>query len=93
MKMEELGENVTIVTIFSDDNKKYLSTGLMKNELVKPGFLSTDIKLKSFKAFRRSCVTCCNPSECEAITDPEMIDEINLPPCSIRDAKCRVSKI
>jgi len=88
MKLEELGEESNVVTIFSDDNKKYLSTGLMKKEPVKSGFLSTDVQLKSFKAFKRSCVTCCNPAECEALTDPEIINEINLPHCYIRSARC-----
>lgn len=86
-KLEELGEESTVVTIFSDDNKKYLSTGLMKKEPVKSDFLSTDIQLKSFRAFKRSCVTCCNPNECEAVTDPAIVNEIVLPKCFIRDSK------
>jgi cysteine synthase len=89
MKLEELGAESTVVTIFSDDNKKYLSTGLMKKEPVKSGFLSTDVQLKSFKAFKRSCVTCCNPAECEALTDPGIINEINLPNCYIRNTRCK----
>ena len=90
MKLEELGTESTVVTIFSDDNKKYLSTGLMKKEPVKSGFLSTDVRLKSFKAYRRSCITCCNPAECEAVTSQAVINELNLPPCSIRNARCKV---
>ncbi len=90
MKLEELGAESTVVTIFSDDNKKYLSTGLMKKEPLKSGFLSSDVQLKSFKAYKRSCVTCCNPAECEALTDPDVINEINLPYCYIRNAKCRM---
>ena len=35
------GKNHVVVTIFSDDNKKYLSTDLLKQEPVKPGFLTT----------------------------------------------------
>jgi cysteine synthase len=89
-KMEELGDESTVVTIFSDDNKKYLSTGLMKKEPVKSGFLSSEVQLKSFKAYKRSCVTCCNPAECEALTDPDVINEINLPYCYIRDSKCKI---
>ena len=34
-----------IVTVFSDDNKKYLSTDLMKEEPVKDNFISTNIEL------------------------------------------------
>ncbi|MDO5516809.1 MAG: PLP-dependent cysteine synthase family protein [Clostridium sp.] len=35
----------TVLTVFSDDNKKYLSTDLMKDEPVKDNFISTDIEL------------------------------------------------
>jgi cysteine synthase A len=87
MKLEELGSDATVVTIFSDDNKKYLSTGLMKNEPVKEGFLSTDIKLKSFIALKRNCITCCNPSECREVIDPEVIKEIHFPTCYLRSLK------
>jgi cysteine synthase A len=87
MKLEELGSDATVVTIFSDDNKKYLSTGLMKNEPVKEGFLSTDIKLKSFIALKRNCITCCNPSECREVVDPEVIKEIHFPTCYLRSLK------
>lgn len=45
-----------IVTIFCDDNKKYLSTDLTKTEPVKAGYLSPDIELLEYgvvsKAFR-----------------------------------------
>lgn len=49
---EKLGKDSIIVTIFADDNKKYLSTDLMKNETVKPGFLSTDIELLNITAHK-----------------------------------------
>lgn len=89
-KLEELGEDKIVVTIFSDDNKKYLSTDLMKKEPLKSDFLSPDVKLKSFRAYRRSCLTCCNPAECEAVTNPEIINEINLPDCYLRNTRCRM---
>lgn len=38
-----------IVTVFSDDNKKYLSTDLMNTEPVKDGFISSDIELIDLK--------------------------------------------
>jgi cysteine synthase A len=84
MKQEEMGGDANVVTIFSDDNKKYLSTGLMKEEPVKNGFLSTGIKLKSFRAFRRSCVMCCNPSECEAVYNPDFVNESLMPSCFLK---------
>jgi len=87
MKLEELGPDKRIVTVFSDDNKKYLSTGLMKKEPVKEGFLSTDVSLKSFKALKRSCLMCCDPSECMAIVNPSILDEISFPKCSVRAMK------
>ena len=47
-----------VVTIFADDNKKYLSTALSNEEPVKPGFLSTDVELISFEAIRCSRYFC-----------------------------------
>jgi cysteine synthase A len=87
MKLEEIGSDATMVTIFSDDNKKYLSTSLMKKEPVKSGFLSTDVKLKSFIALKRNCITCCNPSECREVIDPEVIKDIKFPTCYLRSLK------
>jgi cysteine synthase len=87
LKLEELGSDANIVTVFSDDNKKYLSTGLMKTEPVKKRFLSTDIKLKSFIALKRNCITCCNPEECKKIIDTEDIKNINFPKCYLRSLK------
>lgn len=37
------------ITIFSDDNKKYLSTDLMNKEPVKDGFISSDVKFLDFR--------------------------------------------
>lgn len=84
LKLEELGPDTNVVTIFPDDNKKYLSTGLMKTEPVKKGFLSTDIKLKSFIALKRNCITCCNPEECKKIIDPADVMNIKFPKCYLR---------
>jgi len=61
----ELGTDATVVTVFSDDNKKYLSTDLMKNEPVKSNFLSNDIELISFSAFKRTCQLYCDPLNCK----------------------------
>lgn len=87
LKCEELGEEANVVTIFSDDNKKYLSTGLLKNEPVKPDFISSDVQLLSFKVYKRSCLMCCNPDECEAINNEEIMNKINFPQCKLRNAK------
>lgn len=53
-----LRSDAVVVTILSDSNKKYLSTDLLKDEPVKPGFMSPDIELTSAEAFRRVCMTC-----------------------------------
>ncbi len=62
--LEETGEDTIVATIFSDDNKKYLSTDLLKEEPMKEGFFSKDIEILGFKAFKRVCHTCCDPATC-----------------------------
>ena len=52
------------MTVFSDDNKKYLSTDLMKEEPLKDGLLFPDVELKGFSALKRVCDTCCEPEGC-----------------------------
>ena len=58
MAQEALGPDAVVVTVFSDDNKKYLSTDLLREEPVKAGYLSPDITLESYVAFKRVCATC-----------------------------------
>ena len=53
-----LGQDKVVVTVFPDDNKKYLSTDLVKEEPVKEDFLATDVELMYFEAFNRVCETC-----------------------------------
>ena len=61
---ERLGPDAVVVTVFSDDNKKYLSTDLMREEPVKPGFLTPGIELTGFEACKRVCMTCCEAGDC-----------------------------
>ncbi len=61
---EELGEDAVIITVFPDDNKKYLSTDLLRDEPVKPNFIAPDVNLLNFQAMKRLCRTCCQPQEC-----------------------------
>ena len=72
-----LGDNAVVATVFSDDNKKYLSTDLLREEPVKDGFLSTDVKLIDFSSNKRVCYTCCDPSSC---LEAEYNDELNVVP-------------
>lgn len=67
MLQEQLGKDAVVVTVFSDDNKKYLSTDLMKDEPVRPNYLAPRVKLLGARAFKRVCETCCNPQECEEL--------------------------
>lgn len=80
LKVQEmLGPDSVVATIFPDDNKKYLSTDLLRDEPVKDRFLSTDVELLSFTAFKRVCHTCCEPSDCAKHLSVE--NEIALPKC------------
>lgn len=46
---EKQHPTANVVTIFSDSNKKYLSTDLCKEEPIKDGFLSSDVDLLGFE--------------------------------------------
>jgi cysteine synthase len=50
---EKLGPSATVVTVFCDDNKKYLTTALLQQEPVKPGYLSPDISLMAIHSHPR----------------------------------------
>jgi cysteine synthase len=83
MVQDNMNDEANVVTIFPDDNKKYLSTDLLKDEPVKSGFLSSDVKLLGFRAFKRVCHTCCNPEECQNTT--ETFDQsVLMPQCPRR---------
>lgn len=51
---ERLGPEAVVVTIFCDDNKKYLSTDLLRSEPPKAGYLSPEVELTCYEAFRRA---------------------------------------
>ncbi|MEK6704020.1 MAG: cysteine synthase family protein [Planctomycetota bacterium] len=55
--LDELGENATVVTVFPDSNKKYLSTDLHRVEPVSEGFVSPTIRIVSWRAI--GCESCC----------------------------------
>ncbi|MDI9881526.1 PLP-dependent cysteine synthase family protein [Flectobacillus longus] len=50
---DELGEEARVVTILCDDNKKYLSTDLMREEPVKDGYLSPEIEFVNYRPISR----------------------------------------
>ena len=85
MAQNELGPDAVVVTVFPDDNKKYLSTDLLREEPVKKDFLSPRVKLLGFRAFKRVCQTCCDPETCVADHPDGIPDkELALSPCPWR---------
>ncbi|MFH0760370.1 MAG: cysteine synthase family protein [Bacteroidota bacterium] len=82
---EEIGPDAVVVTVFSDDNKKYLSTDLLHKEPVKKGFLSPDIELTGFQSIKRVCGLCCNPAECLEARFFCEHPECKLPDCPARN--------
>ncbi|MEI6060889.1 MAG: cysteine synthase family protein [Bacteroidota bacterium] len=76
-----IGSQAHVATVFSDSNKKYLSTDLMREEQMKDHFYSKDIELISFRAFKRVCSTCCDPVECAYSYTPGICDLDSLPGC------------
>ncbi len=58
LAQEELGADVVVATVFPDDNKKYLSTGLLRDEQPRPGYLAPHVELLGYQAFKRVCHTC-----------------------------------
>ncbi len=49
----EMGADKVVVTVFSDSNKKYLSTDLMKEEPMRREYISQHIELIDYKAIDR----------------------------------------
>lgn len=82
--LEKMDEDAVVVTLFPDDNKKYLSTGLLQEEPIEAGYLSPHIDLKEVAAFKRVCYTCCDPQECMEAASIDVIDEGALPRCPRR---------
>lgn len=50
---EQLGDDAVVVTLLCDDNKKYLSTDLVKEEPIKEGYISTDLEFTGFQPIAR----------------------------------------
>ena len=52
--LERYGPPAAIATVFSDDNKKYLSTDLLREEPVKAGYVSPEIERLGYEALPRA---------------------------------------
>ncbi len=51
----DLGDGSVVVTVFPDSNKKYLTTGLLREEPMRKDYLSPEVELTAFWAFNRVC--------------------------------------
>jgi cysteine synthase len=79
---EQLGPDAVVATVFPDDNKKYLSTDLLREEPVEEGYVSPGISLLSYRSIRRACHTCCDPATCTTTPPPGFsADDEPLPAC------------
>ncbi len=58
VKVQEMLGDVLVVTVFPDDNKKYLSTDLMRHEPVRDDYLTPSVELKRLAALARVCALC-----------------------------------
>jgi cysteine synthase len=58
MVQERMGVDAVVTTVFPDDNKKYLSTDLLREERVHDDYLAPEIELLSYEALKRVCYTC-----------------------------------
>jgi len=81
---EKLGRDAVVVTVFPDDNKKYLSTDLLREEPVRADYLAPGIKLLRVAALKRVCTTCCKPEECLENISLGKDALKNLPHCPLR---------
>lgn len=50
---EQMGDEAVVVTVFSDSNKKYLSTDLMKEEPVKPHYITPEVEFVEYNPINR----------------------------------------
>lgn len=55
---EQLGPDAVVATVFPDDNKKYLSTDLLRQGPPRHDFLAPQVRLVDFDTLRRECSTC-----------------------------------
>ena len=67
---EKLGPEAVVVTVFPDDNKKYLSTDLMHGEPVCKSHIAPDVELLGLSILQRTCAFCSTSLQrcCDRIT-------------------------
>lgn len=65
MVHNQLGNDAVVATVFADDNKKYLSTDLMREEVVNNDYLAPEVELLEYRTMKRVCHVCCDFYECD----------------------------
>jgi cysteine synthase A len=63
--IEEMGADATVVTIFPDCNKKYLSTDLCRVEPIGEDYITPRVELLRFRAIRRCLGRMCRHHEAQ----------------------------
>jgi cysteine synthase A len=58
MAQNDLGSDAVVTTVFPDDNKKYLSTDLFRNERTLNDYLTPEVEFRGYEAIKRVCYTC-----------------------------------
>jgi cysteine synthase A len=65
--LESTGGDSIVATVFPDDNKKYLSTDLLRKEPLREKYKTPDIDLTGLHVFKRVCEVCCEGDDCPRI--------------------------
>ena len=55
-----LGPDAVVITVFADDNKKYLSTDLMKDEPALDDYVAPQVELLGLSTMQRVCAFCAH---------------------------------
>ena len=63
MTQDQMGCDAVVTTVFPDDNKKYLSTDLLREERVQVGYLTPEVEFLGYEAIKRVCYTCFDGDE------------------------------
>lgn len=58
MAQERMGADAVVVTVFPDDNRKYLSTDLMREEPAREDYLAPEVRLLGLTTGGRVCAFC-----------------------------------
>jgi len=58
MVQDQLGDDAVVTTVFADDNKKYLTTDLLREERAGSDYLTPEVELLGYEAIKRVCYTC-----------------------------------